>query len=217
MQRRHCLTLFALALPLQLHASLPRLRSPAAAIGDEPVLVPCEGCEAAFDGLPADAGATSRIAPKGEPGEPLTLSGVVRDASGMPRSGIVIYAYHTDAGGRYPDDPRLSGAAARHGRLRAWAITDAAGNYSFRTIRPGSYPGESMPQHIHMHVIEPGRGTYYLGDTLFDDDPLLTPRHRAEQTRAHGGNGIVRVQGDAVAGWSAHRDIVLGANVPGYA
>jgi protocatechuate 3,4-dioxygenase beta subunit len=43
-------------------------------------------------------------------------------------------------------DPRLTGL------LRS----DVAGRYSFRTIRPGSYPGTQVPQHIHYEVAAPG-------------------------------------------------------------
>ena len=184
----------------------------------EPIVsLPCEGCEAVFDGKPAQLASAARIAPGREPGQALLLSGQVRNAAGKAVPGVIVYAYQTDRGGVYPRDPRLSGAAARHGRLRGWAVTDAQGRYSFRTIRPGGYPTSDEPQHIHMHAIEPGRCTYYLGDVLFDDDPRLTAERRARQRSAYGGNGIAHPQGDARTGWSVRRDIVLGLNVPGYA
>jgi protocatechuate 3,4-dioxygenase beta subunit len=130
---------------------------------------------------------------------------------------VIVYAYQTDRSGNYPASPALRGFAARHGRLRGWARTDAAGRYTFETIRPGAYPGRKVPQHIHLHVIEPGRCTYYLGDVLFDDDPLLTPALRARESDAHGGNGIVVAKGDAKVGWRVTRDITLGRNVADYA
>lgn len=184
--------------------------------GKEPVAGACEGCEAVFQGLPAAFAAPARIAPADEPGEPLALSGVVTDRAGKPQAGIVVYAYQTDRTGIYPRDASLSGAAARHGRLRGWTRTDAQGRYAFATIRPAAYPGRAVPQHVHVHVIEPGRCTYYLGDVLFADDPLLTPALRARERDAPGGDGVVTPRGDA-KGWSATRDIVLGLNVPGYA
>lgn len=183
----------------------------------EPVVgLPCDGCEAAFVGMPGELGSQSRIAPLGEPGEPLTLRGQVLDPEGHPRAGIIVYAYHTDSQGIYP---RASWAlwreAARHGRLRAWVKTDAQGNYRFDTIRPGSYPGRDVPQHIHMHVIEPGRATYYIDDVMFRDDPKLTPKMLAQLNRGRGGSGIV-VPESREGTWQAIRNIVLGENIPGY-
>ncbi len=187
----------------------------AAVTGREPVVgLPCEGCEAVFDGVPARIEAAARIAPPGEPGAPMRIEGTVRDAKGAPVEGVVVYAYHTDAQGTYPRDERArTEAARRHGRLRGWARTDSSGRYRFDTIRPASYPSRDTPEHVHMHVIEPGRATYYLDDVEFDDDPLLTPERRRHEGR--GGAGIVtpRRQGGQ---WRVRRDVVLGANVPGY-
>lgn len=188
--------------------------APVAVTGNEPVVVPCEGCDAVFQGLPDHLTSVARLTTAEEPGERLQLSGTVRNGAGQPQSGVIVYAYHTDANGHYPEDSRLSGAAARHGRLRGWTRTDASGRYTFLTIRPGAYPGRPEPQHIHLHVIEPGRCTYYLGDVLFDDDPRLTAGLRLEQERAYGGNGIVQPQGDAIAGWRVARDVDLGTNLP---
>ena len=129
---------------------------------------------------------------------------------------MIVYAYQTDAEGHYPRDPQLNGSAARHGRLRTWVRSDAAGRYELKTIRPASYPGTRIPQHIHLHLIEPGRCTYYIGDVLFADDPLLTPALQAREAAARGGSGIVQPDQNPDGGWHATRDITLGANVPGY-
>ena len=45
---------------------------------------------------PATAPSTGRVAPQGEPGTPLHVSGVVVDASGAPVAGASIYAFQTD-------------------------------------------------------------------------------------------------------------------------
>jgi protocatechuate 3,4-dioxygenase beta subunit len=170
---------------------------------------PCEDCEIAQRGMPAEPGPVARIAPIGEPGEPMVLEGVVRSADGKPAAGIVVYGYHTNAKGRYP------GRDARHGDLRGWARTGADGRYRFETIRPGAYPGRRDPQHIHLHVIEPGRGTYYIDDVLFADDPRLTPERRA-RLAGRGGSGVTTPERDADGTWRVRRDIVLGRNIPGY-
>jgi protocatechuate 3,4-dioxygenase beta subunit len=192
------------------------LASPAPPVtGREPVAGPCEGCEAVFQGLPGQLHATARLAPTGHPGEALRLSGTVFDGDGRPAPGIVVYAYQTDHTGAYPADSRLSGAAARHGRLRAWTRTDAAGRYAFLTIRPGAYADGTEPQHIHMHVVEPMRCTYYLGDVMFTDDPLLDERRRRQQRLAPGGSGIVQPHGNEALGWTVIRDVRLRLNVAG--
>jgi protocatechuate 3,4-dioxygenase, beta subunit len=178
---------------------------------DEPVVGgPCDGCEAVFVGMPAVIESSARIAPTDEKGEPLVLEGTVRRADGTPAEGIVVYAYHTDAGGVYPT------GTTRHGRLRAWVRSDAKGQYRFATIRPGAYPSRDVPQHVHLHVIEPGKGTYYIDDVNFDDDPLLTAEYRRRLRAGRGGYGESHPERDARGVWHVRRDIVLGRNIPGY-
>jgi protocatechuate 3,4-dioxygenase beta subunit len=176
----------------------------------EPIVgLPCEGCEWTFEGMPAEPASVARIAPAGEPGEPLRIEGTVRDAAGSARAGIVVYAYHTDAAGFYPR------GVVRHGRLRGWAKTDAAGRYAFDTIRPAGYPGTDIPQHVHLHVVEPGRCAYYLDDIEFTDDPRLAASLRRQPRPGRGGAGVAtpeRVEG----GWRVVRDIELGKNVNDY-
>src|SRR5687767_12144354 len=76
----------------------------------EPVVgLPCEGCEAVFEGLPQSIPTRSRIAPKGEPGQPMTVTGRVYGADGETKSGVIVYAYQTNARGIYPAPARSSG------------------------------------------------------------------------------------------------------------
>ncbi len=170
----------------------------------EPVIGgPCEGCEWVYDGMPSTLEWAARIAPAGEPGTPMRIDGLVRDRAGKPAAGIIVYAYQTDAGGLYP------AGSNRHGRLKGWARTDANGRYRFDTIRPGGYPDTTIPQHVHMHVIEPGRGTYYIDDIVFTDDPRLTPEQRKSHVTGRGGNGLVTPTRDAGGRLLVTRDIVL--------
>jgi protocatechuate 3,4-dioxygenase beta subunit len=153
---------------------------------DEPVIGgPCEGCELVFNGMPEILSWRARIAPPEEPGEALTIEGVVTDQEGRPAVGIIVYAYHTNAAGIYPP------ASTRHGRLRGWTRTDDMGRYHFDTIRPGAYPGRSVAQHVHMHIIEPGVATYWITSIVFSDDPLLTEKRRREALDGRGGSGVV--------------------------
>ena len=167
---------------------------------------PCEGCEWVFDDQPGALRSHARIAPANQPGTPMVIEGTVTTLRGAPSPGVIVYAYHTDQTGIYPR------AANRHGSLRGWALTDAQGRYRFDTIRPGAYPSRDVPEHVHMHVIEPGIGTYYIDNLEFEDDPLNSQRDRNEQ---RGGDGfMLPARRDGV--WQARRDIELGRNIPGY-
>lgn len=178
--------------------------------------LPCEDCDVPLAGLPADPPALVRLAPEDEPGERLRLTGRVTDAQGRPRRGVVVYAHQTDREGIYPGEGAKGDDGIRqHGRLRAWAASDTNGRYTFLTIRPGSYPRSTMPQHIHLYVIEPGCALYYIDDVLFRDDPHLTASAARNANKGRGGSGIVAPVRTA-DGWLAHRDIVLGQNIPGY-
>ncbi len=190
----------------------------AAARAQEPIVGgPCEGCEAVFQGLPDSLSWSSRIAPRNEPGAAMRIDGTVRDQAGRAVSGVIVYAYHTDHRGIYPMDDRFRGLAAhRHGRLRGWARTDERGRYRFETIRPAGYPDTNIPEHVHMHLLEVGRCTYYIEDIHFQDDPSLTKGMRERMTQGRGGRAVVAPTKDATGTWLVERDIVLGQNVPGY-
>ena len=158
-----------------------------------------------YDGIPAKLSSVARIAPAGEAGSPLVIEGVVRSSRHAPVANVIVYAYHTNRGGIYP------AAGNRHGSLKGWAITDAQGRYRFDTIRPGAYPGRDIPEHVHMHVIEPGAGTYYIDELRFADDPLITPGNRKTVERGGGGLALPERRDGA---WHARRDVFLGRNIP---
>ena len=189
-----------------------------AAIVRVPIVgLPCEGCEAVFEDLPSKLASASRIAPPHEPGIPMTIEGRARDSGGHPAAGVIVYAYHTNARGIYPTDERKRGQESfRHGTLRGWVRTDDQGRYRFDTIRPGGYPNTDIPAHVHVHVLEVGRCAYYLDDVMFTDDPRLTEAQRARLVHGRGGNGIVTPRSDRSGTLRVTRDIVLGANIPGY-
>lgn len=199
-------------------ALLAVTRAAAAVPAREPVVgLPCEGCEAVFAGMPGELAATARIGSVGESGEPLHIAGTVFDTFGRPAAGIVVYAYQTDAQGHYPpDESRRGQPGVRHGRLRAWVRTDANGEFAFDTVRPGGYPGTDIPQHVHMHVVEPGRCTYYIDDLLFTDDPRLTSDQRARYVLGRGGSGLATPQRGSDGAWNVRRDIRLGERIAGY-
>jgi protocatechuate 3,4-dioxygenase beta subunit len=174
----------------------------------------CEDCQMMFDGMPSTLSWETQISPKGEPGEPMVITGTIFKADGKtPAPGIILYVYHTDNKGEYSPAPGQK-EARRHGHLRGWVKTDAQGRYKLTTIRPASYPQGRNPQHIHPIIDEPGKGYYYIDEYLFDDDPYLTAQERTRQ-EARGGAGIIKLT--KVNGtWNGTRDITLGKNIPGY-
>lgn len=184
----------------------------------EPVVgLPCEGCEAVFEGLPSSLGWSSRIAPEQEAGAAMRIEGTVRNKQGQPVSGVIVYAYHTNAKGIYPPDDTLKDETARHhGKLRAWVSTGADGRYRFDTIRPAGYPDTDIPEHVHMHIIEVGRCTYYIDDIMFEDDPRLTEVMKKRLALGRGGNGIIKPTKDSQGVWLVNRDILLGEAIADY-
>jgi hypothetical protein len=189
-----------------------------------PMLEPLGGCieyAGAYEGMPVIRSARTRLAPIGEPGEPLVLTGRTLDEDGLPRSGVIVYAFQTDHTGVYPAArPSRSTMSQSQGRLRAWVRTDAQGRYTFDTIRPGGYPDSGEPQHIHMVVIEPGCWATMIEDVHFSDDlrlQTLSGEDRERYLSGIGGSGIVTpVRKGPDAPWRIERDIHLGRNVVGY-
>lgn len=177
-------------------------------------LYACEGCEAIYEHPFDDLGWETTIPPAGEPGDPLVLEGTVYQADGTtPAPGVVVYAYHTNAGGVYPTRGGESGWARRHGYLRGWVRTDARGRYRFHTIRPGGYPGRPDPAHVHMTVKEPEHPEYWVDEVIFDDDPRVTEAER-RQADAQGGFGLVHPSHGSDGAWHATRDVVLERHPP---
>lgn len=119
------------------------------------------------------AGPQAILAPPGEPGERLRVEGVVVAPDGItPVEGVIVYAWQTDAGGRYA--PPL----VRTPRLRGYMKTDREGRFAYDTIRPGSYPGERIPAHVHHQLWGAGHPPQYGNDLLLEDDQLVSEAER---------------------------------------
>ncbi len=177
----------------------------------------CEGCEAIYEGSVPFSKLNERDTFPGFDGEgrKIEISGRVFKSDGRtPAAGIVIYLYHTNQQGIYPTNGNEKGWGTRHGYLRSWLKTDANGNYSFYTIRPGSYPNSRALAHIHATVKEPGKSAYYIEDYFFADDPFLAETRM--NNRPRGGNGVVNLVEGSDGIWKARRDITLGLNIAGY-
>jgi protocatechuate 3,4-dioxygenase beta subunit len=174
----------------------------------------CEDCQLVFEGMPNDISSTARLAPPDEPGEALTIEGVIYMPDGKtPAPGIILYVYHTDAKGLYSQGKGQT-KARRHGHLRGWMKSDSKGRYSFTTIRPASYPNSRNPQHIHPILVESPDRYYWIDEYHFNDDPVLTAEERSRQ-KGRGGYGIITLTRDG-HGWKGVRNIILGKGVPNY-
>ena len=176
----------------------------------------CEGCEGIFEGMPSSMSWETTIGTASEPGEPTEIDGIIFHRDGKtPAANVILYVYQTDTKGFYTPSEGAAGNARRHGHLRGWMRTNAAGEYKFRTIKPSPYPNANAPAHIHPIIKEPRFNEYYIDEYRFDNDPLLTQQQRAASEN-RGGSGIVRLLRDHRGIWVAKRNIVLGLNIPDY-
>ena len=176
----------------------------------------CEGCEAIYENkTPFKDLDWQIIFPDyNDKGPKLHITGVVYKADGItPASGAVLYFYHTDQSGIYPEG-KETGWGKRHGYIRGWLKTNEKGQYSIKTLKPGAYPNRGAPAHIHCIVKEGDLNEYYVGDFLFDDDPLLSSREKSS-TSVPGGNGVLKLQQKNGILYGV-RNIHLGKNVRNY-
>src|SRR5687767_10679490 len=157
-------------------------------------LAAAAGAAQSIHEAPASAPSSGRLAPTGEPGEPLQVSGVVVASDGTPVSDASIYVYQTDREGYYGVKPASDN---RNPRLKLFLRSDAKGAWSFATVKPGSYPSSRVPAHIHFEVSAPGRANRVF-EIVFEGDPFITERMRSDpafsvRTIAAGGRVTERI------------------------
>lgn len=153
-----------------------------------------------------NAPAKVTLTSQNEPGERLTVSGVVYGADGKPLAGASVYVYHTDATGRYTPGPQDDN---RNPRLRGYLRTDAQGRYEYTTIKPAPYPGENgPPAHIHYHVNAPGHQERVF-EIIFEGDPRISAQIRAEAAKEDSGFSQRKLTREATGGWRCTQDVKL--------
>lgn len=145
-------------------------------------------------------------------GEISWVSGRVLDRNGQPVRGAVVEIWQADNGGAYIHtasprtnrDPGFQG----YGKFQ----TGSSGEYLFRTVKPGLYPGRT--RHIHFLITPPGGAglttqLYVQGEALNASDGVL---NGIRDTTAR--NSVVvpfsAVSGSSIGELAAKFDIVMG-------
>jgi protocatechuate 3,4-dioxygenase beta subunit len=112
-------------------------------------------------------------------GERVVVHGKVMDEMARPVPNTLIEIWQANAGGRYRHvrdsykaalDPNFGGC----GRC----LTDAEGNYFFRTVKPGPYPWRNngsdwRPAHIHLSLFGHAFVQRLVTQVYFEGDPLI--------------------------------------------
>jgi protocatechuate 3,4-dioxygenase beta subunit len=181
-----------------------------------------ENSEFTYYGIPKTISSIDTSAGWNLKGQKILLTGIVYQIDGTtPAPDVLLYYYQTNTDGKYlhkPEEGRSmppNELGQTHGYIRGWVKTDKEGKYYIYTVRPGTYPTNDEPAHIHITVKEPNDiNEYYIDDFVFDDDKLLTSAKR-KQMENRCGSGVLRLvqKGDLQIG---ERNIILGLNIPDY-
>lgn len=162
-----------------------------AAVGGAAVLKPIRNAiaETPAQGLgpffPTDIGSDLLIKGAGAPmakGQVIRVQGIVRNEKGDALPGAVIELWQADENGKYnhPADP-LQITPDENFQFWGRTVTGLSGAYSFRTIKPGSYPADAnwtRPPHLHFKISLRGyyelvTQMYFEGEVLNGDDNIL--------------------------------------------
>lgn len=119
-------------------------------------------------------------------GEIFRLHGRVLDRSGRPIRGARVEIWQVDMNARYLHTGDRGGKP-RDAAFQGFGhdVTDAAGNYQFRTIKPVAYPGRTP--HIHVKAFTGMRELttqFYLANHPLNAGDFLFQRMSMEEQRA---------------------------------
>jgi protocatechuate 3,4-dioxygenase alpha subunit len=124
------------------------------------------------------------LAPNGVKGEPVRIEGRVLDGDGKPVNDAAVEIWQANSQGRYasPEDPQdkpLEPGFRGYGR----SLTDDAGAFRFRSIKPGRVPapdGKLQAPHLSVTIFMRGllkqlvTRMYFPDDPANADDPVLS-------------------------------------------
>src|SRR4030095_2775454 len=133
----------------------------------------------------------------------LLLSGQLVNLSGAPVAGATIEIWQTDNNGLYYHSGNNYQARDQNFQFFGTTVTDANGDYSFRTIRPGLYTGRI--RHIHFKIKLNGT-TLTTSQLMFEQDRA---QFNSDMVAAQLGSSINLVLIDPIAGTDANGASVL--------
>ncbi len=115
------------------------------------------------------------LAPRGVPGERVSIEGRVLDGDGRPVNDAAVEIWQANSHGKYASpedaqDKRVEAGFRGFGR----SLTDESGKFSFRTIRPGGVPapgGKLQAPHLVVTIFMRGLLKQLLTRVYFPDDP----------------------------------------------
>jgi len=131
-----------------------------------------------------------------EPGKKILVKGVLKNKSGNPIPGALIYFYQTDAKGWYAADrPHVGGNEGDrgHARIFGYLKTGVDGSFELHTVKPSGYPQSDLPAHIHVEILNLPGYANLVTEFLFDDDERLTGNIREQALR----NGFLNAKPEA--------------------
>jgi protocatechuate 3,4-dioxygenase alpha subunit len=123
------------------------------------------------------------LAPRGIAGERVSIEGWVLDGDGKPVNDAAVEIWQANSHGKYASPADLQDKPLERGfRGYGRSLTDEAGAFRFRTIKPGPVPGpDGKPQAPHLNVTIFMRGLlkqlvtrmYFPDEPANATDPVL--------------------------------------------
>ena len=154
---------------------------------------------------PAEISWRAALANDKTEGEPMVISGTVYKPDGKtPAPETLIYLYHTDMYGIYG-----RAGEPKHGKFRAWLLTDRKARYEFSSIKPASYPNSTIAAHVHMTLTTADAREDWIDSILFRGDRFISTREREDAGKRGGFQPIVELAKGDDGVLRANRNIQL--------